>query len=189
MESTMLLDMSPISDVAKAGRTDVLTRWSGHNYRGHMPQRSTHPPRPTAWMKYLRGIQDRPGWSIARLARESKGAISRSALFEMMNGTTRRISVDVVRLIARIVGDNPDEVLKTVSGSVTGLPEADPRLEGLDPNDDVVKNILSLDIDDEERDIMLNHRRKLVALRREQDLRELEMLVRRGAKQDGPTTS
>lgn len=178
----MLLDASLVSDVANIGRNDALTRWSGHSYRGHMPQRRAQPQRPTAWMRYLQEIQDRPGWSIARVARESNGQISRSAIFRMMSGDTRRVSVNVVRLIAAIVGDDPDEVMKKAGGSIVGAPTTDPRLEGLDPNDDVVRHILSLDIDEEERGFMLDRRRQLLALRREQDMRELELLAKKSAR-------
>lgn len=178
MKPVPLLDASPYRDVANSGRDDALTRWSVHTYRGHMPQRSNHPQRPTAWMNYLRGIQNRPGWTIARVARESNNQISRSALFEMMGGKTRRISVDVVRLVATIVGDDPDEVLQQVGGSVVGT-TTDPRLEGLDPDDPVVQSIMNLDITETERKIMLDHRRKLVALRMEQDLAELELMIQR----------
>jgi hypothetical protein len=39
---------------------------------------------------------------------------------------------------------------------------------------------MSLDIDEEERDFMLERRRQQLALRREHDLRELELMLRRG---------
>lgn len=138
------------------------------------------PRPPTPLMKYLKGIQDRPGWSIARVARESGGRISRATLFRMMTGETKRASIDSVRLVAAIVGDDPDAVLAMVAGSLLEVDAGDPRLEGLDPNDRVVRHIMSLDnIDEEMRAMMLDRRRQQIAERDVQDLRELEFWTRR----------
>lgn len=176
----MVVDATQYRDDAQLRRGDALPRWSPAVYGDEMPQRRTVPPGPTAWMRYLRGIQERHGWSVARVARESDGQISRATLFRMINGDTRRVGVDVVRLVAEIVGDDPDAVLKEVAGSVTGeLEPRDPRLDGLDPNDPVVVHILSLDVDEEMRGYMLDRRRQILALRREQDMQEVDIIARR----------
>lgn len=161
-------------------RTEAIPRWSEHVYGGLMPQRGGKPRPPTPLMRYLKSIQDRPGWSIARVARESGGLVSRATLFRIMMGETKRVSVDTVRLVAQIAGDDPEEVLAMAAGSLAELGERDPRLDGLDPSDPVVAHILALDVDEEMRGFMLNRRRQQLAERNEQDIREIEFWANRG---------
>lgn len=96
----------------------------------------------TWWMSYLKGIQRRKGWSIARIVRESGGQLTRTTLFRMVSGRKRQIDVATIRLIAAIVGDDPDVIVRHAGGSV--LVDAVPeelqglRAKGLDPADPVV---------------------------------------------------
>ena len=55
----------------------------------------------------------------------------------------------------------------------------DPRLRGLDPKDPVVIHIVNLDIDEEMRRFMLDYHRQKLALRREQDILEVDIMARR----------
>jgi transcriptional regulator with XRE-family HTH domain len=162
-------------------RNEAFPRWSEHVYGGVMPQRGGKSRPPTPLMKYLKSIQDRPGWSIARVARESGGRVSRATLFRIMTGETKRVSVDTVRLVAQIAGDDPDEVLAMAAGSISVLSDRDTRLDGLDPNDNVVRTILALDISAERKARMLDRRRKILADRERADLEEIEFLVDPGA--------
>lgn len=57
--------------------------------------------------------------------------------------------------------------------------DLDPRLVGLDPNDPVVRHIMALDIDEDMRGYMLDRRRQILDLRRQQDLAEVDILARR----------
>src|SRR5262245_46126162 len=100
-------------------------RWSQPIYGDHVAEQTDAPDAETEWMAYLREIQSREGWSIARVARESGGKIHKATLFRMMTGKTKRVPVHVVRLVAVTVGDDPEAVLRRVD-------EIDPRLEGLD---------------------------------------------------------
>lgn len=57
--------------------------------------------------------------------------------------------------------------------------DLDPRLVGLDPNDPVVRHIMALEIDEDMRGYMLDRRRQILDLRRQQDLAEVDILARR----------
>lgn len=163
-------------------RTEAFPRWSEHVYGGLMPQQGGKPRPPTPLMRYLKGIQDRPGWSIARVARESGGRVSRATLFRIMMGETKRVSVDTVRLVAQVAGDDPEAVLAMAAGSLAELSDRDPRLDGLDPNDRVVQTIMALDISDERKERMLNRRRQILADRERADLEEIDFLVEPGSE-------
>lgn len=93
----------------------------------------------------------------------------------MLNGETRRVSIDTVHLVADIVGDDRAVALRAAAGVLIGeAEERDPRLKGLDPADPVVQKILALDIDDELREMMLDRRREILARRHEDDLKDIE---------------
>lgn len=163
--------------VADLGRSVAVSRWSPPGYGDPMP-RSDQPP--TAWASYLIEVQGRQGWSVARIARESEGRISRSTLFRMISGETQRVPLDVVRLVASIVGDDPDEVIARVAGSVDqgeASAPADGRLAGLDPNDPVVRHILDMHVPDDLRVVMLARYRHLTELRRQRDIAEFELMA------------
>lgn len=173
---------------AEMGRSESFPRWSGDVYGDRMPQRGGKPRPTTPLMKYLKGIQDRPGWSIARVARESGGRFSRATLFRIMTGETKRVSVDTVRLVAQIAGDDPDEVLAIASGSLTELSDRDPRLAGLDPNSPAVRHIMSIeDIDEETRGFMLDRQREIEAFRAQQDIAEIDLMVKREREREQRT--
>jgi transcriptional regulator with XRE-family HTH domain len=59
-----------------------------------------------------------------------------------------------------------------------GVPVVDPRLHGLNPDDEVVRHIMSLDIDETRRERMLNRQRQIVALRVRQDIEEIDLMLR-----------
>lgn len=71
---------------------------------GEVPDRT-----PSGWARYLQELTSRPGWSGARLARES--GVNRSSIYRWMNGRVDNVSAKSVRAIARVVGDDPDRVL------------------------------------------------------------------------------
>ncbi|WP_203911260.1 hypothetical protein [Rhizocola hellebori] len=146
------------------------------------------PEQDTWWMNYLKGIQRRPGWSVARLARESNGQLSLNTIKRMTYGTKRRVDVSTVRLIATIVGDDPEDVVRQAVASLIVEPEpapsqsVDPRLHGLDPNSTIVRHIMLLPVDEETRGFMLDRQREKQAerLRQEQaELAELDYFARK----------
>lgn len=155
-------------------------RRSEVDYRS--PMNATRPTgRDTSeWAKYVRFAVERCGGNVSQL--RHKSGVSRSSLYRWMNDDGTRVTIEKATQIAHAIGDDPRNAIRAAGSLLEDAVAQGPDLHGLDPNDEVVQNILSLDIDDEERDIMLEHRRKLLALRREQDLRELEMLTKRNTR-------
>ena len=72
-----------------------------------------------SWAEYLRRMTERPGWSVARLARES--GIHRATLFRWMSGKGGA-NVTSVRAIARALGDEPSNALRA-AGNMEGATE------------------------------------------------------------------
>lgn len=62
-----------------------------------------------SWAGYLRRMTDRPGWSVARLARES--GIHRATIFKWMGGKGGA-TVTSVRAIAKALGDDPANAIR-----------------------------------------------------------------------------
>lgn len=131
------------------------------------------------WAKYIKAVREAAGLKTGRLA-ELVG-VSRETVWRWENRGQRPENVDVVRRIAEALGLELDEVLwaANLAADAQGPPDVDPRLRGLDPQDAVVRNILSRDVDEETREFMLNRYREILAFRREQDLRELDIIIRR----------
>jgi len=176
-----VVEVMRVCDDASLQRIDACTRWSDDVYGDLVYEHQGTPEAVTDWMRYLRGIQQRPGWSVARLARESKGKIHKSTIFRMISGETQRVAVATVRLIADIVGDPYDVAMKAAAGSLADdgdtEPE-DPRLKGLDPHDPVVVRILDGSWDEGMKHLMLDNLRRKREQQRElqlqQELEEVE---------------
>lgn len=80
------------------------------------------------WGSYLRRMTSRPGWSVARLARESN--IHRGTIFKWIAGKGG-VTVASVRAIANALGDDPANALRA-AGNVTG------DASGLDPDVQII---------------------------------------------------
>ena len=93
-----------------------------------MPMGDGH-DRAESWADYLRRMTSRPGWSVARLARES--GIHRATIFKWMSGRGGA-TVASVRAIAEALGDDPANALRA-AGSMGGEApdELDPDLKRL----------------------------------------------------------
>lgn len=77
------------------------------------------------WAEYLRRMTDRPGWSVARLARDS--GIHRATIFKWMagkGGTT----VASVQAIATALGDTDGAAMRAAAGSGVVDEDLDPDL-------------------------------------------------------------
>ncbi|WP_158554050.1 helix-turn-helix domain-containing protein [Micromonospora deserti] len=97
-----------------------------------------------SWAEYLRRMTDRPGWSVARLARES--GIHRATLFRWIAGKGGA-NVASVRQIAEALGDDPANALRA-AGNMEGAPE-----EALDPDLQVImRRLASPDTPEAEKD-------------------------------------
>jgi transcriptional regulator with XRE-family HTH domain len=114
------------------------------------------------WASYLRRMTKRPGWSVARLARDSK--IHRATIFKWIAGEPG-VTIDSVRRIALALGDEPENALRA-AGNIPG--DAAPA-----PQDEEVALIMRAPVDDDLREIML---RKLYELRERDRQRRIEDL-------------
>ncbi len=182
------IDATQKLTVSEVSRTESFSCWSERVYGDLMPPRDGTPRPPTPLSDYLKGIQERPGWSIAKVARESGGRISKATLFRLMAGDNKKgATIEIVRLIAQIVGDDPDTVLARVAGSLDDETH-DPRLEGLDPNDEIVQEILAQEgVSEAWRAFALERRRQILELRRQQDRQALEFELQQ-IRDDHPET-
>ncbi|MEW2383342.1 hypothetical protein AB0873_14805 [Micromonospora sp. NPDC047707] len=69
-------------------------------------------------------MTSRPGWSVARLARESK--IHRGTIFGWMKG--EGVTVASVKAIAKALGDDEAHALAAAGGAATHAEKLDPDL-------------------------------------------------------------
>ena len=83
----------------------------------------------SGWAQYLQDLTNRPGWSVARLARES--GVNRSSIFRWMSGKVGNVSANSVRAIAAAVGDDPDAVILTASDALNAN-SPEPGVESVD---------------------------------------------------------
>lgn len=81
-----------------------------------------------SWADYLRRMTDRPGWSVARLARES--GIHRATIFKWMAGKGGA-NVASVRSIAEALGDQPANALRAAGNMDSTTDELHPDLQVL----------------------------------------------------------
>jgi transposase-like protein len=77
-----------------------------------------------AWSAYLRRMTGRPGWSVARLAREAD--LSRSTIFRWIAEGAEGITIQSVYLVADAFGDDRGEALRA-AGNLP--PERDAEVE------------------------------------------------------------
>lgn len=105
------------------------------------------------WAGYLRRMTSRPGWSVARLARESH--IHRGTIFKWISGKGG-VNVASVTAIAEALGDDPAHALRA-AGAVA--PDADPADEEIelvrtDPqlDEDMKARIIAIILDRRVRD-------------------------------------
>lgn len=83
----------------------------------------------STWARYLGAVTRRPGWSVARLARES--GVHRSTIFRWLNGEVTGATVGSVLRIAAAAGDEPDEALRAAADLLTMPAATDPDAEAV----------------------------------------------------------
>lgn len=107
-----------------------------------------------SWGRYLREIANRPGWSVARLAREAK--LNRTTIFDWIrDGDADRVTIGSVLAVAAAVGDRPLDALRAAAG----IAEVDDELERIllaDIPQDAKRELLDL----LERDRLEDQRRR-----------------------------
>ena len=97
-----------------------------------------------SWADYLRRMTDRPGWSVARLARDS--GIHRATIFKWMAGKGGA-NVASVRAIAEALGDDPANALRA-AGNMAGT-----ETEAIDPDVQVIlRRLTDPSVSDAEKD-------------------------------------
>jgi transcriptional regulator with XRE-family HTH domain len=81
---------------------------------------------PDAWSRFLRSMTSQPGWSVARLARES--GIARGTIFDWIRFGGRSLNVASVRAIAAAL-DVDMALAMFAAGNIIGSPDiSDPEL-------------------------------------------------------------
>lgn len=105
------------------------------------------------WAAYLRRMTKRPGWSVAKLARES--GIHRGTIFKWIGGELG-VTVDSVLRVASALGDDANTALRAAANIGVGAG---------DLVDEEVAVIMRAPVDDELKQRMLQRLRE----RRERD--------------------
>jgi hypothetical protein len=119
---------------------------------------------------------DRPGWSVARLSRETapsdgKPRISKATIFRYIADAVDNISTARVRLLAEAGDVSVEDALKAAASLLTDeeLPDED-ETYGLSPKDPIVRAILDGPFTPEFRDRLLRYE----SSRREDRLKEIQ---------------
>ncbi len=102
-----------------------------------------------------------------------------------MNDDGTRVTIGKARQIAEAIGDDPRNAIRAAGALLDREDGSDPRLDGLDPRDPVVIQILEMKVSEGFRQQMFDYYRQKVELRRQADLKELEIL----ASQDRGTSA
>lgn len=79
-------------------------------YSVHVRNAETQSQHPNAWASYLANAVERPGWSVARLAREV--GVHPGTIFRWLNGSTTNVGAARVRRVAQVLGDDPENALR-----------------------------------------------------------------------------
>jgi transcriptional regulator with XRE-family HTH domain len=127
----------------------------------------------TAWARYVKSATERPGWNVAKLARES--GVHRSTIHRWINGGGGNVTVDRVRRLASTLGDDPDDALRVAGDLVVNEPP--------ETGDEEIDRIMRAPVDDALKDVMikkLQERRERERLQRIADFDTMIDIARRG---------
>lgn len=118
------------------------------------------------WGAYLRRMTQRPGWSVARLARES--GIHRATIFDWMKGGGESVTIASVKAIARALGDDLENALRAVASISTPSAPADEEMDlilSAPVSDDVKRRMIArlLDMREQDRQQRLNVMRWMIS--------------------------
>lgn len=139
--------------------------WSG-TYRVHM---SDTPARGEDWSTYLRRMTSRPGWSVARLSRESH--IAKGTIFKWIR-RQGGVTVASVRAIADALGDDPTNALRAAGRAPVEQIDEELELVRTDPklSPEMKIRIIDLIMDRRarERDQSLADTRRMIEIWKQQ---------------------
>lgn len=79
------------------------------------------------WGRYLKRMTARPGWSVARLARES--GIHRATIFDWIKGDGESVTIASVRAIAAALHDDLENALRAVANLISSPGTQDEEME------------------------------------------------------------
>lgn len=82
---------------------------------------------PNDWGAYLKRMTARPGWSVARLARES--GIHRATIFDWIRGGGESVTIASVRAVARALDDDLESALRAVANLDSAPGSRDEEME------------------------------------------------------------
>lgn len=120
---------------AKRRRPSLYRCSSDTAYRTHMSDAS---PSGEDWPAYLRRMTKRPGWSVAKLSRDS--GIHRGTIFGWIKGDGG-VTVDSVQRVAQALGDDPSNALRAAGnvGSPAAVEDEEMAVIDRAPVDDALK--------------------------------------------------
>lgn len=135
----------------------------------------------SSWATFVKSGRERKGLSQQALA----GATGqhRTTIWRWESAGVRPETPEVVTAVADALGETHDAALRAAGLALESVePETDPRLRGFAPNDPVVRKIMSFDVDEDMRQMMLDRHRENLELQQRRWLEDLERdLHRRGA--------
>lgn len=116
------------------------------------------------WGAYLKRMTSRPGWSVARLARES--GIHRATIFDWMRGGGESVTIASVRAVARALGDDLETALRAVAS-----------LNASSPRDEEMDQIMSAPVDEDMKRRMITRLLELQEQDRQQRIQVVRWMV------------
>lgn len=122
------------------------------------------------WSGYLRRMTSRPGWTVARLARES--GINRGTIFGYISRKKKGVTIATVRAIAQALGDDPTNALRA-AGQVTG------------EVDEEVELILAEEVDEGTKKAMLERLFQLRERDKQRRIEEIRFLAEQARRTQG----
>lgn len=131
---------------------------------------------PSEWAQFLREVVDRPGWSVARLSRETalpdgKPRVSKATIFRYLADAVPNISTTRVRLLAEAAGVSVEDAVKAAASLLNDdEPQDEEETHGLPPKDPIVLAILEGPFTPEFRQRLLRYE----AARRTERLKEIQ---------------
>lgn len=120
--------------------------------------------------------------AAARMSQKTlaeRAEVARETIWRWETGKQVPENVDTVKLVAAALGVDLDQALAAAGLHPGQAPAVDPRLRGFAPNDPVVQKIMSLDVDEDMRDMMLERHRENLDLQQRRWLEDLERDIRR----------
>lgn len=129
------------------------------------------------WATFVKAGRERKRLSQQGLA-DATGQ-HRTTIWRWENVGVRPETAEVVTAVADALGETHDDALRA-AGLALESTEAgiDPRLRGFAPNDPVVRKIMSLDVDEDMRQMMLDRHRENLEIQQRRWLEDLERDIR-----------